>query len=264
MRVVTANVHADVDGWGRRTHALDVVLAAAPDLLMVQELWRGETEDDVQRIFDAGYRGVFTSLATCTRATENTGGRHWERWSALLTGDEGLYFEERRSLGDRRRRQLSLARGTQRGEWGIGLFTTLPVSDITSYPLPQLRRDRTRRAIIVATIDNGERSFLAAAVHGPHLSHGSLGTYRAIHRTLLDLAGDRPIVVAGDFNCWRPLLRCVLPGWRSGVRARTWPADWPHSQIDHILLRGSWRVSQAEVLPTGSDHHALHATLERP
>jgi endonuclease/exonuclease/phosphatase family metal-dependent hydrolase len=263
MRIVTANVHADVDGWGRRTNALARALALEPDLLMVQELWQGVTEDDVQRILDAGYEGRFTSLATCTRVTESPAtSRRWERWSALLTGDEGLFFGERQPLNARRMRQLAAAHGTQQGEWGFGLFTRLPVRDITTYPLPQLRRDRTRRAIIVATLELEGTIIKAAALHGPHLSHGSLLTYRHVQRSLKALAREFPVVVAGDFNCWRPLLRLALPGWTSAVRGRTWPADWPHSQIDHILLRGPWRVTNATVAPTGSDHHALVASLE--
>ena len=70
-----------------------------------------------------------------------------------------------------------------------------------------------------------------------------------------------PVVVGGDFNCWRPLLRTVLPGWRSGVVARTWPAWRAHSQIDHLLLRGSWTVSGPRAVRGPSDHKALVAEL---
>jgi endonuclease/exonuclease/phosphatase family metal-dependent hydrolase len=73
---------------------------------------------------------------------------------------------------------------------------------------------------------------------------------------------DRPAILAGDCNFWGPGVRTFLPGWRSTVRGRTWPASRPHSQIDHILVRPSIRAVSTEVLPPlGSDHRGVRATL---
>ncbi len=44
---------------------------------------------------------------------------------------------------------------------------------------------------------------------------------------------------------------------------RTWPAWRPHSQIDHILVRGALRPVDGRVLPdSGSDHRPVRAELE--
>ena len=43
-------------------------------------------------------------------------------------------------------------------------------------------------------------------------------------------------------NLWGPPVRAFLPGWHRAVKGRTWPAWHPHSQIDHILVRGEVRV----------------------
>ena len=244
--------------------AVSNVLAHDADLVFVQELWSGELVDDVQAFYDAGYEGQFAPLATCTRVRGNDGGKRWEPWTALLTGDEGLYFSERRTLSERREARLAASVGTEVGQWGVGLFTRLEVKDITTHPLPQLARDKTCRSLIVATVVDQGHTFAAVALHGPHLSHGSLSTYRAIQELLRPLSTEMPVIIGGDFNCWRPLLRVVLPGWRSAVRGRTWPIDYPHSQIDHLLLRGPWRVSDKERVNTGSDHLALAATLTWP
>jgi endonuclease/exonuclease/phosphatase family metal-dependent hydrolase len=73
---------------------------------------------------------------------------------------------------------------------------------------------------------------------------------------------DEPTIVAGDCNFWGPGVQAFLPGWRRTVRGRTWPADRPHSQIDHILVRGGVEMVGAEVLPgVGSDHRPVRATL---
>jgi len=77
-------------------------------------------------------------------------------------------------------------------------------------------------------------------VHGAHLSHGSYRQYRRVSDIVATLDPALPILLGGDFNSWRPLLRLLLPGWRSLVNARTWPARSPHSQIDHLLVRGPW------------------------
>ena len=45
MRVVTYNVHAGVDGWGRANDVIDHAVTLQPDLLFAQEVWRGDNED---------------------------------------------------------------------------------------------------------------------------------------------------------------------------------------------------------------------------
>ena len=45
-------------------------------------------------------------------------------------------------------------------------------------------------------------------------------------------------------------------------RGATWPAWNPHSQIDHILVRGAIEIGAGEVLPAaGSDHRPVRAEL---
>lgn len=265
MRLFTANIHANVDGYGRRTTALDAVINSAADLLFIQELWRG-SENDVATITNAGWTLVaYEPLGVAHRFTNGPGGRGWAPVHGLLTGDRGLYFTSHRPLSRRRRRERESRGGGEVGEWGIGLFTRHQVESVTTVPVRQLRRDKTGRSVIWANLvaPNGQR-YVAIALHGPHLSHGSLLHYRGLAR-YIDLQADaRPIVMAGDFNCWRPLLRLVLPRWRSAIRARTWPAWMPHSQIDHVLLRGGWQVSQAATVATGSDHLALAVELQLP
>lgn len=262
MLVTTANIHAGVDGYGRRTEVLSELLQLDADLLFVQEIWRGEDEDQfatLQR--ERNFSGEFVELSPCVRATQESGGRGWHPIHGLLSGDRGLYFDTHTSLSEERTRLRNSARGAAAGSWGIALLTTLPISDISVEYLPQLRRDKTRRAIIIANCEFEGRPFTAVAIHGAHLSHGSLKQYRFIDRRLNELSKHNPVVLAGDFNCWRPLLRAVLPGWRSAVRARTWPAWRPHSQIDHILLRGSWHATNGRSIRNGSDHRALSVEL---
>ena len=63
-------------------------------------------------------------------------------------------------------------------------------------------------------------------------------------------------------NLWGPPVRAFLREWHRAVKGRTWPSENPHSQIDHILVRGAVRIASGEVLPdAGSDHRPVRAEL---
>ncbi len=75
---------------------------------------------------------------------------------------------------------------------------------------------------------------------------------------------DRPAVAVGDGNMWRTCLPIAMPGWRSTTKGATFPSWRPHSQIDHILVRGSVDAVAGTVLPYSptSDHRAISADLQ--
>jgi endonuclease/exonuclease/phosphatase (EEP) superfamily protein YafD len=129
-------------------------------------------------------------------------------------------------------------------------------------PLERQPRERVSRAVIIMTLRDGERTFNVVALHAAHLSHGSYRQYRRLREIVGELDAAAPVILGGDFNCWRPLLRLFLPGWATLARARTWPGRHPHSQIDHLLGRGDWRVLGGGSRDGGSDHRALYADVE--
>jgi endonuclease/exonuclease/phosphatase family metal-dependent hydrolase len=75
---------------------------------------------------------------------------------------------------------------------------------------------------------------------------------------------DRPALLVGDANLWRSWLWTVLPGWHSTAKGATFPSWRPHSQIDHILVRGALDMLGGRVLPYSptSDHRAISADLQ--
>jgi endonuclease/exonuclease/phosphatase family metal-dependent hydrolase len=74
-----------------------------------------------------------------------------------------------------------------------------------------------------------------------------------------------PQILAGDFNFWGPPIGAVLRGWQRPVRGRTYPSRRPHSQIDHVLVRGGLELLGGEVLAqTPSDHRPIRARLRLP
>lgn len=128
--------------------------------------------------------------------------------------------------------------------------------------LGRLPREKVQRAFIVAHLRHNDRTFYALAVHGAHLSHGSYRQYHQINAYAATLDPAAPLLIGGDFNSWRPLLRVLLPGWQSLASGRTWPAPRPHSQIDHVFGRGPWRALDSFTRDGGSDHLALVADVE--
>ena len=264
MRVATFNLHAGVDGWGRPTRALDVVKELDADVLVLPELWRSDEGHDFYTDLTntLGVRGIFAPLAHGERVTTGVGTARWQPRLAHFVGERGLFFDEHRGLTAAQRKSRELLEHVETGTWGLALLTRLSVEECQVVSLGRLPREKVQRAFLVARLNDGTRSFYVLAVHGAHISHGSHLQYRRINDYVATLAPDVPVLVAGDFNAWRPLLRLYLPGWRSLARGRTWPTPRPHSQIDHVLGRGPWRSHQSFTRDGGSDHLALVCDLE--
>jgi endonuclease/exonuclease/phosphatase family metal-dependent hydrolase len=136
-------------------------------------------------------------------------------------------------------------------------IATLPVGRVPADPAPD-------RCALHVEVDVGGTAIDLIGVHlSSRLPYGPPAQLRRLRRLLPP--PSRPAVVLGDFNLWGPPVSSLLPGWRRAVRGPTWPAHRPHSQIDHVLLRGQIYVVAAEVLPdVGSDHRPLRITLRTP
>ena len=253
MRVATFNLHAGVDGWGRPTWALEVIKELDADVMILPELWRADEGPDFYEELRSSLHveGTFAALATGERVTSGVGGPTWQPRLAHFFGERGLYFKEHRSLTKAQIASRAQLDHLERGTWGLGLLTRLEIEDVRVVSLGRLPREKVQRALIVAQLRDAGRSFYVLAIHGAHLSHGSFRQYRRVSAFVQTLDPTWPVLFAGDFNCWRPLLRLLLPGWQH-----------PHSQIDHILGRGPWRSLQSFTRDGGSDHLALVADVE--
>jgi endonuclease/exonuclease/phosphatase family metal-dependent hydrolase len=86
---------------------------------------------------------------------------------------------------------------------------------------------------------------------------------------ILDWVGDRPALLAGDFNAepdTRPmaLLRSTNR-FVSTDTPGTWPAGAPRRRIDHILAPASWTLVEEHLVDAGvSDHLGVAATFRLP
>lgn len=149
------------------------------------------------------------------------------------------------------------------GESGIAVLSRLPIRRVGALVLgPTYLDPAPGRTALDVAVDVDGATLRVIAVHlTSRLPHGPPIQLRRLAR-LLPPAGT-PAVVAGDHNFWGPGVVGLMRGWHRSARGRTWPTRWPHSQIDHVLLRpADVEVLDARVLPDlGSDHLPVRVEL---
>lgn len=150
------------------------------------------------------------------------------------------------------------------GTWELAVCSRLPVTAVRTLPMGRVPGDPAgERRALALEVRVADHPVGIVGLHASSRVHlgGSVAHLRRLRREI-DAAGVRADVVAGDFNLWGPPVVAIMRGWRRTVHGRTYPAHRPHSQIDHILVRGAIAVGAGEVLaPTPSDHRPIRARL---
>ena len=149
------------------------------------------------------------------------------------------------------------------GMWELAICSRLPMDAGRELSLGRVFRDPAGvRNAIGCTVRLGDTEIDVVGVHASSKLWyaGPVQHVRALTPHLP--APHRPALIAGDFNFWGPGVVRLLPGWRRAVLGRTYPAQRPHSQIDHILVNDRIEILSGEVLPAcGSDHRPVRAKL---
>ena len=184
-----------------------------------------------------------------------------------------IYLDDHRPLGPRIT-QSARFESAETGVWGLAVLSRRPVLGERLIELPTLPRDRSARAAIVLRVavgdqndrssrgDRGDQAVTVAGTHMSHLSYGSPRHFERLRQLLEVEVGDGPAVLAGDMNLWGPPVSVLFRGWHRAVREPTWPAWRPHSQVDHILVRGPVTVVDGRARPmAGSDHRPVRVEL---
>lgn len=148
------------------------------------------------------------------------------------------------------------------GRTGMAVLTTLPVARYEVVTLGQMPGDATPRSaqVVTVTLPGGGPLRMACT----HLTH-RLTSPLQLARLIWHLGnGPAPTIIAGDLNMPRQAAR-LTPGYTTVVRGRTWPAELPVVQIDHVLAGRGIRVLGSAVLPpAGSDHLPVRARITVP
>ena len=262
LSVASFNLHAGIDGWGRPFDVVGACRSIDADVLVLQECWSPDAgPGDAKAVGSAlGYDVFERELARGRRggALPEADDR-WVRPMSWSGTSHALYLDSERPLPEsvttsRRYREA------EPGGWGLAVLSRVPVEDHQVIDLGHVGRDRVRRAALALSFGGG--ALRVVGTHMAHLTYGSPVHFAKLARALDSTLGKGPGVLAGDMNLWGPPVRALLPGWHRAVRGRTWPAWRPHSQVDHILVRGPVRVVEGAVLATaGSDHRPVRALL---
>lgn len=149
------------------------------------------------------------------------------------------------------------------GIWESAFCTRFPVVSRRDIVLGNVGADPANvRSCLACVVDIGGTPVEIVALHTSSwlLTLGPLRHLAGLKKRL-EITGG-PQIIAGDFNFWGPPIGMMMRGWQRPLRARTYPGHRPHSQIDHVLVRGGVSAVSAEVLPeTPSDHRPVRVRL---
>jgi endonuclease/exonuclease/phosphatase (EEP) superfamily protein YafD len=152
------------------------------------------------------------------------------------------------------------------GIWCLAIASRLPILDRRELSMGKVFRDPAGvRMALQVDLDVGTQPVHLVGLHTSSKLYfaGPFTHLRTLRPSLP--RGPEPAIIAGDFNLWGPGVVSLLPGWRRTVRGATYPADRPHSQIDHVLVNRAVECLESEVIaPFGSDHRAVRVRLSIP
>jgi endonuclease/exonuclease/phosphatase family metal-dependent hydrolase len=117
-----------------------------------------------------------------------------------------------------------------------------------------------RGALLVDMVVNG----IELTFGSTHLSLGRAKRAQQIEMLRQELPRDRPLVLAGDFNCLKAELEPLGEFLTMIVDSPpTFPAIRPSKALDHILFSSHWKLNEVLAIRSlASDHLALVADLE--
>lgn len=232
LMIGSMNLHCGLSAAGRPFDVPAALASLDADLIAVQEAWwaDGDTGPDDVAVA-AGKLGAELIRIPLAEGT---------------------------SLAD-----LAIAPRPDRGSWGIGVLSRLPVTGQECISLGQAPGDPVSRAALVCMIETpGGWPLRLVSTHLTHRFTSPAQLCRLTAR--LARADDAvPTVIAGDLNMPR-LATWIAAGYAPAIRGRSFPADRPVIQLDHLLVTPQLEVTEAEVLgPLGSDHLPVRARIRK-
>jgi endonuclease/exonuclease/phosphatase family metal-dependent hydrolase len=264
LSVATFNVHAGVDGWGRPFDVVGACRAIDADVLVLEETWTPENRTGIAAAVGGalGY-AVFEQPMAGGRLAgphPHADGR-WMKAFDWRGSSHAIYLDSERPFSSRVRRSGRYL-DAEPGHWGLAVLSRLPIRGRSVIDLGRLQQDRARRFALVLDLEVDGIPLTVVGTHMSHIRHGAPVQFLRLSRAIRRLAPSGPGILAGDMNLWGPAVAAFFPEWRRALLRKTWPAWRPHSQVDHILIRGPLAVEGGEAYTSmGSDHRPLRVRL---
>jgi endonuclease/exonuclease/phosphatase family metal-dependent hydrolase len=169
----------------------------------------------------------------------------------------GLYRLQLRSAASLR--ALGIPADSGPGQSGLAVLCRHHVTSCELADLGQMRGDPVRRRAQILTVELPDQSVVR--IVATHLTHRLMSPLQLARLIRYLDGGSVPTVIAGDLNM-PGLLASRARGYTMAVRGRTWPAELPVTQLDHILAGpGIEPVAGSVLPPAGSDHLPVRARL---
>ena len=264
MRLASFNLlhgRSLADGAVVPARLAEAVASLRADVLGLQEVDRGQPRSGGRDLTDEVASALSAPHARFVPALRGTPGSAWEPADdGDVSGTDGA----------------PLPPGADAPPaYGVGLVSRLPVE---SWHVVRLRAAPVRSPVLLPgtkvpfLLADEPRVGVAAVVrtpHGPwtvattHLSFAPVWNgvqLRWLRDGLAHL--PRPLVLLGDMNMPAALPRW-LSGWRTLAEVKTYPADEPRVQLDHVLADGELPPVTSVEAPrlAVSDHRALVVEL---
>ncbi|UWP81114.1 endonuclease/exonuclease/phosphatase family protein [Dactylosporangium fulvum] len=152
--------------------------------------------------------------------------------------------------------------------WGDAVLTNLPVRRSESVRLSAVGAPTGAQALGVVVVFGGREIAVVSTHIQPPPDAEPLVQVREIAAFATRFGGDRPTLIAGDLNIepGSPSMRAFADaGYVDGFAAfrpvRTFPADAPVKEIDHVLVRGLTCSNVVVGTAVTSDHAPVSAVL---
>ncbi len=156
-------------------------------------------------------------------------------------------------------RSLGITHDSAPGRWGLAVLTSLPVIRSDVVDLGSVPGDAVNRSALVVTVQVPGGASLRVA--NAHLTHRFLSPVQLVRLVRSLAACEMPTVIVGDLNMPGPVTGLAV-GYSSGVSGRTFPAQRPLVQLDHLLTSSGVHAWDGKVLPpVGSDHLPIRARV---
>jgi endonuclease/exonuclease/phosphatase family metal-dependent hydrolase len=246
ITLASLNLHGGLTSQGTPFDVAEACHRLKADVITLQEAWRPEAHPD--------------DLAEVAAAL-------------------GAEVRHRGLARNTSRARLGVGTDQGAGTWGLAVLTMLPVIGYHEIELGRAPGDPIGRAAQVLTLATpGGTALRVVNTHLTHRYSSPVQLALLVRRLASGPApddpaalgpvlrgamtrGPMPTVIVGDLNMPRPAT-VVAPGYRAAVRGRTFPAERPLIQLDHMLLRGPVTATGGEVAgPLGSDHLPIRAQL---
>ncbi|HEY5361656.1 MAG TPA: endonuclease/exonuclease/phosphatase family protein [Streptosporangiaceae bacterium] len=249
VTIGSLNLHCGLSGRGRPFDVPAALEHLKADIIAVQEGWWTAGDADG------------TNDAAGTGGTDDAGGTGRPDGLAIAAQALGARLIRAEVSTGASLAELSIAPRPERGTWGIAVLTSLPVTGIEILDLGRAPGDRHSRAALICTVTTPGGWPLRLVC--THLTHRFTSPVQlvALTRYLARAPDPPPTVIVGDLNMPR-LATWLAAGFGPTVRGRTFPADGPVIQLDHLLTSPQLLCVNAEVLaPVGSDHLPIRAQV---